>query len=116
MATRTRIEVAPKPELSPLAREVVTAADHLVTPTAKLIGDTLTQAAKVVEVSTTEVAKQVGREGNGSVARLVGDTVEQSLKVPEVAVRRTWEWIDTFVAEAARVTKSVRKTVETAAS
>lgn len=114
MATRTRIEVTPKPELSPLAREVVTAADHLVTPTAKLIGDTLTQAAKVVEVSTTEFAKLVGRDG-GSVAKLVGDTVEQSLKVPEVAVRRTWEWIDTFVSEAARVTKSVRKTVEAAA-
>lgn len=116
MATRTRIEVTPKSDLSPLAKEVVAAADHLVTPTAKLIGDTLTQAAKVVEVSTSEFAKLIGREGNGSVARLVGDTVEQSLKVPEVAVRRTWEWIDTFVSEAARVTKSVRKTVEAAAS
>lgn len=114
MAPRTRIDVTPKPELGPLAREVVTAADHLVTPTAKLIGDTLTEAAKVVEVSTTELAKLLGREG-GSVGKLVGDTVEQSLKVPEVAVRRTWEWIDTFFAEAARVTKSVRTRVETAA-
>ncbi len=80
--TRQRIAVSPKPELSPLAREVVEAADHLVTPAAKLVGDTLTQSVRVVEVATTELAKLIGREGGSSVTKLVGDTVEESLRVP----------------------------------
>ncbi len=111
---RQRITVNPKPELSPLARDVVQAADNLVTPTAKLVGDTLTQSARVVEVATTEFAKLIGREGGSSVTKLVGDTVEQSLRVPEVAVKRTWELVDSFFTEAGRVAKSVRTRVDAA--
>ncbi len=105
--SRKRIAVNRTAELSPLAQDVVDAADHLVKPTAKLVGDTLTQSARVVEVATSNFAKLIGREGGSSVSKLVSDTVEESLRVPEVAVKRTWELVDTFWSEAARVAKSV---------
>lgn len=102
-------------ELGPIGKTLVQAADNLVTPAAHLVGDTLSQSARVVEVATGHVAKLISPEGGGSITSLVGDTVEESIKVGEVATRRAWELVGSFFGEASRVARSFREVAARAA-